>query len=83
MKKTKQLHKKRSPEDSIPDASAAADFLEDYRHLLSGKDGPSKLISLRVPENLLRVFRAEADRNGQKYQSQIIRLMRDSLKRSS
>ncbi|MEN9722201.1 MAG: hypothetical protein RJB38_187 [Pseudomonadota bacterium] len=54
----------------------ALQFLEDFRQLMEGNEGPSKLISIRVPERLLRLFRSQCDRAGRKYQSQILELMR-------
>ena len=55
-------------------------FLEDFR-LLHGRPRAekSKLISLKVPESLLEVFRAKAALSGVPYQTQIKRLMRDWL----
>ena len=55
-------------------------FLDDFRKLQSaGPAAPSKLISLKVPEDLLRTFRARCELEGTKYQSQIKKLMSDWL----
>jgi predicted DNA binding CopG/RHH family protein len=51
-------------------------FLEDFRTLQSSRPSRSKLISLKVPENLLEAFRARAELAGVPYQTQIKRLMR-------
>jgi predicted DNA binding CopG/RHH family protein len=53
-------------------------FLDDFRQL-HGANTPSKskLISLKVPENLLNAFRVQASREGTPYQTQIKALMRD------
>jgi predicted DNA binding CopG/RHH family protein len=54
-------------------------FLEDFRELHGGRPAGSRrsstLISLRVPDALLRVFRARAAAAGVPYQTQIKRLM--------
>lgn len=59
-------------------------FLEQYR-LLQGATtvvaAKSKLISMKVPEDLLEAFRAKCDVAGIKYQSQIKVLMREWLER--
>jgi uncharacterized protein (DUF4415 family) len=39
----------------------------------------SKLISLKIPEDLLDVFKQQCELNGVKYQTQIKQLMRDYL----
>ena len=55
-------------------------FLDDFRQL-HGANNPSKsrLISIKVPENLLNAFKVQAARNGMPYQTQIKALMRDWL----
>jgi len=55
-------------------------FLEDFRQLHGGRlgaPGSSTAISLRVPDVLLRVFRARAAAAGVPYQTQIKRLMEE------
>jgi predicted DNA binding CopG/RHH family protein len=52
-------------------------FLDDYTNLIHGIDSKSKHISLRVPENLLNIFKNKAKSKNIKYQSQIISLMRN------
>lgn len=54
-------------------------FLEDFRKL-NERQGPSKLISLKVPENLLTLFRNKCDLENIKYQTQIKKLMSEWLK---
>lgn len=51
-------------------------FLEGFQEMIASVDGPRKLISMRVPENLLAVFKAKAKSNNIPYQRQIIELMR-------
>jgi predicted DNA binding CopG/RHH family protein len=51
-------------------------FLEDFRNLHAERPTSSKLISLKVPEDLLQAFRQRADLAGVPYQAQIKRLMR-------
>ena len=54
-------------------------FLDDIRQLHgAGVTTKSRLISIKVPENLLNVFKAQAAREGVPYQTQIKRLMRSS-----
>jgi uncharacterized protein (DUF4415 family) len=57
-------------------ATQAADFLESYRLLQGAKDVESILISLRVPSDLLETFKAKCEISGEKYQTQIKKLMR-------
>lgn len=52
-------------------------FLEDFRTLHAQRPSRSKLISLKVPEDLLQAFRQRAELAGVPYQSQIKRLMRE------
>ncbi len=55
-------------------------FLDDFRELQKSlKPVRSKLISLKVPEDLLESFKAKAKRNGSPYQTLIKKLMRDWL----
>jgi predicted DNA binding CopG/RHH family protein len=55
-------------------AEAIVDYLEDFRKLQSPSE-KTKLISIRVPENLLNTFRKRCDLEGEKYQAQIKLLM--------
>lgn len=52
-------------------------FLEDFRKLHQRRPSRSKLISLKVPEDLLDAFRQRAELAGVPYQAQIKRLMRE------
>lgn len=54
-------------------------FLDNYRRMQAPGDA-MKLISLKVPESLLAVFRQQCDLQGVKYQTQIKRLMREWVK---
>lgn len=51
-------------------------FLDDFRQLHGGRSSRSKLISLKVPEDLLEAFKAKARLEHQPYQTQIKRLMK-------
>jgi len=55
------------------------EFLESFRKLQAARPAKSKLISLKVPENLLDAFKAKARANGLRYQTQIKELMRQWL----
>jgi predicted DNA binding CopG/RHH family protein len=50
-------------------------FLEDFRILHQPQPGPSRLISIKVPEALLAAFKVKARLSGSPYQTQIKRLM--------
>lgn len=56
-------------------------FLDDFRklHFYSGQQ-KTKLISIKIPEDLLRAFRAKSELNGTKYQTQIKKLMEEWIK---
>lgn len=59
-------------------------FLDQFRQLhgatsASAKKQQSKLISLKVPEDLLETFRKQCALEGVKYQTKIKELMRASL----
>ena len=58
-------------------------FLDDFRQLHgSATSSKSKLISIKIPENLLNVFKAQAARAGTPYQTQIKKLMREWITES-
>ena len=52
------------------------DFIENFRLLHSETPSPSKLISLKVPEDLLKAFKVKSKLNDIAYQTQIKRLMK-------
>ncbi len=56
-------------------------FLDQYRQLHAQQSSirKSKLISLKVPEDLLETFQQHCALKGVKYQTQIKQLMRDYL----
>lgn len=58
-------------------------FLDDFRRLhgQSRRPAKSKLISLKVPEDLLNAFRQKAALQGLRYQTQIKTLMLEWLTR--
>lgn len=76
MKKIRQFHK---AENRLTPEQAIA-FLEDFQQVVHGKDLPTKLISLRVPENILNAFKVIAKSQDKKYQSVIVQLMRQWVK---
>ncbi len=65
-------NKKISPEEAVQ-------FLENFRLMMARKDLESKLISIRVPENILNTYKTEAKLSGRKYQSLIVEAMRQFL----
>jgi predicted DNA binding CopG/RHH family protein len=72
MKKAKQVHTKREPLS----AAQVVEFLEDFRAMAHGRDDKTEMISLRVPKNILAVFKAKAKGEGRKYQTVIVEQMR-------
>ncbi len=54
-------------------------FLDDFRRLHGARPAPSKLISLKVPEDLLSAFKTRAKLAGVPYQTQIKTLMKEWL----
>lgn len=56
-------------------------FLEDMRVLNSKVSSKSKLISIKIPENLLRAFQFDCEKQNIKYQTQIKKLMWEWLER--
>lgn len=60
-----------------------AEFLESYRLLHGHQEGPSKLISIKIPENLLSTFRTKSELHGVRYQTQIKNLMKKWVEEDS
>jgi predicted DNA binding CopG/RHH family protein len=64
-------------------ADEIVSFVDQFR-ILHGSPtvakSKSKLISLKVPEELLETFKAKAELEGVRYQTQIKKLMADWLK---
>jgi predicted DNA binding CopG/RHH family protein len=56
-----------------------AQFLEDFRTMHGVKSAPTRLISIKVPENLLAAFKTKASLSGMAYQTQIKKLMTEWL----
>ena len=50
-------------------------FIEDFRRLHAGPRGPSRLISIKVPQDLLDSFKTKARLMNRPYQTQIKALM--------
>lgn len=59
-----------------------ARFLDDFRRIHGRPRGASKLISMKVPEDLLSAFRTRARLKGVPYQTQIKKLMLEWLART-
>jgi predicted DNA binding CopG/RHH family protein len=55
------------------------DFIENFRLMHAEKPSPSKLISIKIPINLLDAFKYKSKLSGIAYQTQIKRLMKDWL----
>ncbi len=52
-------------------------FLDDFRRLHGKRPARSKLISMKVPEDLLNTFKAKAKMINMPYQTQIKALMKE------
>jgi len=52
-------------------------FLEDFRQLHGSKTSASKLISMKVPEDLLNAFKTKSKMSNTPYQTQIKILMKE------
>lgn len=75
-KTLQHFSKERLAQDAKLSVDEIARFLDEFASLAHGEEGDRKLISLRVPEKLLAVFKEKAKRNGVRYQTQIIDLIR-------
>jgi predicted DNA binding CopG/RHH family protein len=64
--------KKMSPKEIL-------EFIENFRNLILSQPSKTKLISLKVEEDLLENFRKKCELSGVKYQTQIKKLMRGFL----
>ena len=51
-------------------------FLEDFRRIHGKQRSKSRLISIKIPEDLLTAFKAKATLEDTRYQTQIKRLMK-------
>lgn len=55
-----------------------AEFLESFRNLsFSVNNAKSQLISIKIPQDLLMLFKVKANQEGSKYQTKIKELMRN------
>lgn len=61
----------------------ALHFIEGFSKMIHDKDEPTKLISIRVPENLLNLLKKKAQYEGKKYQSMIVQAVREYLKKAA
>lgn len=75
MKRPRQIHT--NSNGSKPNPEQVWKFLEDYNQIIQGKDQVTQAISLRIPKNILEAFKSKAQFKGLKYQTQIVKLMRD------
>ena len=54
----------------------ALQFLENFRLMMGQKDLPKKAISIRIPENIINMYKAEAAQLGRPYQHIMIDALR-------
>lgn len=76
----KRAVKRPQPSSDLISPEQALQFLEDSRVLYSSMDEPTRLISIRIPENILRLLKTRAASEGKRYQSLMIEMIRKSLK---
>lgn len=57
----------------------AIEFLDQIRRIPEDKDEKTQLISVRVPQNLLRALKLKAQFDNRKYQSMIVQFIRQGL----
>ena len=55
------------------------EFLESFRRLHGDEASGSRLVSIKMPRDLLEAFRSRCELAGVRYQTQIKRLMREWL----
>lgn len=76
-KKTSAKARKFSTADlKSQEALRALQFIEDYKKLVFQKDEPTKAISVRIPAQLLRLLKAEAEKKGLGYQTHLVQILR-------
>jgi predicted DNA binding CopG/RHH family protein len=74
------LAKRNSPALRVVTPDEALEFLESFRKLMADQDEPTKLISIRIPENMLKAFKIKAKTDGKKYQSLLVEILRKEMK---
>ena len=68
---------------NIEDVTEVMNFIENYKRMLDPRaQKRSKLISIKIPEPLLEVFRYKAEREKTPYQTKIKQLMMEYLERA-
>lgn len=72
--------KKRKQKRITPDQ--AVEFLESFRKMQAGKDDSSTPVSIRVPGNILRSYKALAAAEGRSYQTMMIQALREYLSKN-
>jgi predicted DNA binding CopG/RHH family protein len=70
---------RKKPSAEILTPEQAIDFLESFQKMVHGIDEPSKAISLRVPENILRAYKLKAKQEKRGYQTMMIEALRQGL----
>ena len=78
MKALQLFTEERLEQDKNLSPTQIAQFLEDFRLMHAGAS-KSKLISIKIPENVLAVFRGRCEQLGVPYQTQIKKLMKEWL----
>ncbi len=82
IKKQPSKHKNEKTSSTSTQNLLAIQFIEDMQKLSNHTSGKSKLISIKIPENLLRAFKYECEKINTPYQTQIKKIMREWLNKN-
>lgn len=80
MKKLKKTKIEKNQQSIAPEQ--AIEFLESMRTLHENKDEKTELISIRIPQNLLKALKLKSSIENRKYQSIIVNYIRLGLKKN-
>jgi uncharacterized protein (DUF4415 family) len=83
MKKSKQIFKRSDLLQNSLSPDETIEFLEQFSKVILSQDSASKLISIRIPENVLNSFKTLAKLQNRKYQTVMVQLMREWVQANS
>jgi predicted DNA binding CopG/RHH family protein len=73
------MEKKAASQKRLVTPDEALEFLESYKLVMQGADGPTQQISIRIPSNILSFMRVRAKSERKKYQSLIVDVLRKEI----
>jgi len=82
VKKLKKIKSKIEKNQHTINPEQAIEFLESMRTLHEDKDEKTELISIRIPQNLLKALKLKSSVENRKYQSIIVNYIRLGLKKN-